>query len=202
MIILHFKLCVVDHVKYFHDDVIKWKYFRCYWLFVRGIHWPPVDSPHRGQCHGALMFSLICACTNGWANTQDAGDSRRHRVHYDVTVMLPSDKLIHWKGNKCDHFMSLTAQEVGKMTISGAVSDEISRNWRHFRFSVWRKFKNNTCYTDIPFYFQTKTYQDSRPQQWYLWMFIYQSCKHRLKTCTHLPSVSWHLSIFTLDTIS
>ena len=22
----------------FHDDVIKWKHFPCYWLFVRGIH--------------------------------------------------------------------------------------------------------------------------------------------------------------------
>ena len=27
---------------------------------------PPVDSPHKGQVHGALMFSLIYVCTNGW----------------------------------------------------------------------------------------------------------------------------------------
>ena len=44
-----------------HDDVIKWKHFLCYWLFVRGIHRWPVNSPHKGQWHGALMFSLICA---------------------------------------------------------------------------------------------------------------------------------------------
>ena len=45
----------------FHDDVIKWKHFPHCWLFVRGIHWSPVNSPHRGQWRGALMFSLICA---------------------------------------------------------------------------------------------------------------------------------------------
>ena len=42
-----------------HDDVIKWKYFPRYWSFVRGIHRPPVNSPHKGQWRGALMFSLI-----------------------------------------------------------------------------------------------------------------------------------------------
>ena len=28
-----------------HDDVIKWKHFSGYWLFVRGIHRSPVDFP-------------------------------------------------------------------------------------------------------------------------------------------------------------
>ena len=28
---------------------------------MRGIHQSPVDSSHKGQWHGALMFSLICA---------------------------------------------------------------------------------------------------------------------------------------------
>ena len=47
-----------------------------------------VDSPHKGQWRGTLIFSLICAWTNGWMNNRDAGDLRRHRVHYDVTVMV------------------------------------------------------------------------------------------------------------------
>ena len=34
-----------------------------------------------------MMFSLICAWINGWVNTREAGDLRRHRVHYDVTVI-------------------------------------------------------------------------------------------------------------------
>ena len=33
------------------------------------------------------MFSLICAWINGWVNNGEADDLRRHRAHYDVTVM-------------------------------------------------------------------------------------------------------------------
>ena len=62
--------------------------------FVRGIHGRlrgsyrlPVNSPHTDQWCGALMFSLICAWTGSWVSNQDAGDLRRHRTHYDVTVM-------------------------------------------------------------------------------------------------------------------
>ena len=52
--------------------------------FVRGIHRPPVNSSHKGQWCRALMFSLICV----WINNREAGDLRRHRGHYDVTVMI------------------------------------------------------------------------------------------------------------------
>ena len=70
-----------------HDDVIKWKHFPRYWPFVRGIHRSPVNSPHKGQWRGALMFSLICVWINGWVNNSKAGDLRRYPVHYDVIVM-------------------------------------------------------------------------------------------------------------------
>ena len=33
------------------------------------------------------MFSLIYAWINGWVNNREAGDLRRHRTHYDITVM-------------------------------------------------------------------------------------------------------------------
>ena len=70
-----------------HDDAIKWKHFPRYWPFVRGIHWSPVISPHKGQWRKALMFSLICVWINGWVNNREAGDLRRYRAHVDVTVM-------------------------------------------------------------------------------------------------------------------
>ena len=74
-------------------DVIKWKHFPRYWPFVWGIHRSPVNSPHKGQWRGALMFSLICTRINGWVNNGEAGDLRRYRVHYDVIVMdLGMDK--------------------------------------------------------------------------------------------------------------
>ena len=71
-----------------HDDVMKWKHFPRFWLFVRGIHRSLVNSPHKGQWRGALMFSLIYAWINVWANHRDAGDLRRYPTHYDVTVMV------------------------------------------------------------------------------------------------------------------
>ena len=47
----------------------------------------PVNSPHKGQWRGALMFSLICTRIYGWVNNGEAGDFRRNRAHYDVIVV-------------------------------------------------------------------------------------------------------------------
>ena len=41
-----------------------------------------------GQWRRALMLSLICTWINVWVNNREAGDLRRYRAHYDVTVML------------------------------------------------------------------------------------------------------------------
>ena len=62
--------------------------FPRYWPFVRGINRSPVNSPHKDQWCGALMFSWICVCTNGCVNNCEAGNLRHHRAHYDVIVMI------------------------------------------------------------------------------------------------------------------
>ena len=72
---------------FLHGNVIKWKYFPRYWPFVRGIHRSPVNSAHKGQWRGTLMFLLICAWINGWVNNREAGDLRRYRAR-NVTVTL------------------------------------------------------------------------------------------------------------------
>ena len=77
-----------------HDDVIKWKHFLRYWPFVRGMHRSPMNSPHKGQWHGALMFSVTSAWINDWESNREAGDLRRHRAHYDVTVSPLSNENI------------------------------------------------------------------------------------------------------------
>ena len=112
-----------------HDDVIKWKHFPRYWPFVRGIHRSPVNSPHKGQWRGALMFSLICAWINGWVNNREAGDLRRHRAHYDVTVM----SMTTWREND---FRIIGPLSVGYLSVSVgfyvffAVSRELlSKQW-------------------------------------------------------------------------
>ena len=80
----------IHHEYSFNDDVIKWKHFPRYWPFVRGIHRSPMNYPHKGQCRGALMFSLISAWIKGWVNNREAGNLGRNHVHYDVTVMNSS----------------------------------------------------------------------------------------------------------------
>ena len=74
-----------------HDDVIKLKHFPRNWPFVQGMS--PVSGEFPAQMPvicGALIFSLICVwinMINGWVNIREAGDLRRHRAHYDVSVM-------------------------------------------------------------------------------------------------------------------
>ena len=85
-----------------HDDVIKWKHFPRYWPFVRGIHRSPVNSLHKGQWRGVLMFSLICVWINGWENTREAGDFRRYRVHCDVIVMDVSFSCVAYTSRRSD----------------------------------------------------------------------------------------------------
>ena len=87
-----------------HDDVVKWEHFPFCWLFVGGIHRSLVNSPHKGQRRRALMFSLICAWINSWANNRDAADLKRHRAHYDVTVKKFCQicwVLYSWKSTAC-----------------------------------------------------------------------------------------------------
>ena len=87
-----------------HDDVIKWKHFPRYWPFVRGIH--------RGQMPVTRSFDvfLIYARINGWVNTGEAGDLRRHHTYYDVIVMyvkrhtayrltIPWNEEVSWSTN-------------------------------------------------------------------------------------------------------
>ena len=90
--------------RHHHDDVIKWKHFPRYWPFVRGILRSPVNSSHKGQWRGALIFSLNCARINGWVNNGEAGDFRRHRAHHGVAVMfyeypinVSKPQLLTWK---------------------------------------------------------------------------------------------------------
>ena len=82
------------HLRY-HDDVIKWKHLPRYWPFVQGIHRSPVNSLHKGQWHGALMFSLICVWINHWVNNREAGDLRCCLAHFDVIVIMQKCPIVH-----------------------------------------------------------------------------------------------------------
>ena len=61
-----------------YDDVIKWKFFPRYCLFV-----------HKGQWRGDLLFSLIWASINRWVNNCEAGVCSLWR-HCNVKDMVGS----------------------------------------------------------------------------------------------------------------
>ena len=84
----------------------------------------PVNSPHKGQWRGALMFSLICVWINDWVNSREAGDLRRQRSHYDVIVMLTHGCVwllsrIDINANQYSHFLkAIEPVKRGKYTVS------------------------------------------------------------------------------------
>ena len=119
-----------------HDDVIKWKHFPRYWPFVRGIHrspgWP-VNSLHKDQWRGGLVFSLIGARINGWVNNGEASDLRRHRTHYDVNVMARTWKWMQIMYGHCVNTRHFTVNELLQLAELWVPVDLIS--WQ-------RKFLN------------------------------------------------------------
>ena len=78
----------------YHGDVIKWKHFPRYWPFVRGIPLSQVNSPHKDQWRGALMFSLIRSWINTRVNNREADYLGRHLAHYDVIVMIRVSEIL------------------------------------------------------------------------------------------------------------
>ena len=60
----------------------------------------------KDQWRGDLMFSLSCAWINGWVNNREAGDLRRHRGQYDVTV-IPTGFIVLLDVDECSSFSTL-----------------------------------------------------------------------------------------------
>ena len=70
-----------------HNYVIKWKKFRVTG-HLGGEFTAHRRIPHTKASDAELWYFLRSAPDNGWINNGEAGDLRRHRVHYDVTEML------------------------------------------------------------------------------------------------------------------
>ena len=83
----------------------------------------PVNSPHKGQLCGALMFTLICARINGWVNNREAGDLRRYRSHYDVIVMRFTIKSFLWTG-------FIASQRNGQLRRLWIYNPRVVTRWR------------------------------------------------------------------------
>ena len=113
--------CVCIHELY--DDVSKWKHFLRHWPFVWEIHRSPVNSSHKGQWRGALMFSFIFVWINSWINNREAGDMRRYRAHYDVIVMYLFQRQLNLSENRGWHHRAEGKSWNNKLTY---ISDEMT----------------------------------------------------------------------------
>ena len=95
---------------------------------MRGIHWSPVNSPHKGQWHRAWMLSLICTWINGLVNNCEVGDLRCHCAHYDITVMTI------WEGSSA--WFRVLSNNMVKFVMTG-----VNRHWntnnRHCEDYPW-----------------------------------------------------------------
>ena len=85
----------------------------------------PRWSPHTKASDVELWCFFICVRINGWVNNRKAGDLRRYRTHYDVSVMF------HVYANLC-HF---GCQEFAHSAIH-------RRNWKQ---------SNSACSASWPF---------------------------------------------------
>ena len=64
--------------------------------------------PSQRSMSRGLVFSLICAWTNGWVNNRHAGDLGRNRAHYDVTVMV-------WQVDETEDRLIIISIETGAL---------------------------------------------------------------------------------------
>ena len=130
----------------------------------------PVNSPHKGQWRGALMFSLICAWINDWVNNREAVDLRCHRGHYDVIVMTRTSRRLSqcsWNNtnwykqfatNPCEYFLkfvhiwNILSIASGASAPSASARAILYAHWRIRHLTFWNIFKQNQnmiCYTSL-----------------------------------------------------
>ena len=89
-------------------------------------------------------FFFICAWTNGWENRRDAGDLRRHHIHYDVSVMFSKKSTKEFTAANY-HWLSL------KVNVNQTQWDAIVTNQIHSKGMFEKEMSpgsnQNQCYT-------------------------------------------------------
>ena len=61
------------------------------------------EFPAQRPVTRSFGFSFICVWINGWVNNREAGDLRRYRAHYDVTVMIGGGGFPSQRASNAEH---------------------------------------------------------------------------------------------------
>ena len=144
VIVCHLCACVCSYVcGFYHDGAIKWKHFPLYWPFVRGIHWSPVNSPHKGQWRGALMFSLTCAWTNGSANNRLSKQSRRRWLETPSrSLWRHYNDFLKKQNVKIDINQSHKTRQTGYMYM--ICVPIAGQRWKSYGSDAWKRRESQT----------------------------------------------------------
>ena len=106
-----------------------------------------VNSPYKGQRRGTLMFSLICAWTNSWANDWDP-------VIWDALCLLGCQR--KWtlmyltslaKQMFVQQLVQLTTKKTSKPYIIGPLWGESISGFPPQRVSNEEKFSTSSCHS-------------------------------------------------------
>ena len=126
---------------------------------------PGEFPPHKGQWRGALMFSLICVWINGLVNNGEAGDLRRYRTHYDLTVMAS------WRHHDTETLCALLH-----------LCRKSTAHW-------WTLIRNGQWYVSLMFYVSRDKLMisswvtgDMRDPMWIPGMFLWNHYDHIITT--------------------
>ena len=142
IILLKLTLCV------WHDDVIKWKHFPRYWLFVRGIHRSPVNSPLKGQWRGFDVFfdlRLNKRLSKQWWGWWFKAPSRSLWCHCNEWVTNQVNLYMFWfiRGKLCvsmEHPISVKCDVLHEEGIDKVKAN--SAPWEtpmlHYRRLIWQ----------------------------------------------------------------
>ena len=121
----------------------------------------PVTGEFPSQSPVTRTFSLIYVWIDGWVNNGEAGDLRRHRAHYDVTVLK-------WRyASTRPSFQSLQCC---------LASRAVPHNWYFSRFDVY----NIYVYTRTGSALNTLKLTKKCPDHISKWFFLMEICKFRL----------------------
>ena len=91
------------------------------------------------------MISLIWAWINGWLNNREAGDLRRHRAPYAVTVMAPNSRQWSLKNSKYVYIMCIRQELMTFPQQTKAQHNSVHISWEILCMCYYRDFYIVKC---------------------------------------------------------
>ena len=145
----------------------------------------PVNSPHKGQWRGALMFSLICVWINGWVNNREAGDLRRYLGHYDVIVMCcvycvsVSAEFVHiLQGGFCSNPTDY-GKRIIRICLNVTARNACNANRMHIEYAVWDEIGESQLQNDSKYVHTCIMFLVRYPRvkkvfmEWFIFIYIH-----------------------------